>query len=92
MAMENTTSIISEPPFKKKRVSYSQFSNWYACRMHWFLDNVKGLKKFEDSINTCFGTAIHEVIQLYIETLYKKGVRDADDYNLHELFIAGLKR
>ncbi len=50
---------------EKKRVSFSQFSWWLKCPHKWYLDYVKGLKQFEDTINTCFGTAIHETIQTY---------------------------
>lgn len=85
---ETTTEIIP----KKKKVSYSQFSNWYNCRHRWYLDNVKGLKRFEDSINTCFGTAIHEVVQLYIETLYTKSSKEAAEHDLHSLFTTAFKR
>lgn len=87
--MDTTTT--SEPS-KQKRVSYSQFSNWYNCRHRWYLDNVKGFKKFEDSVNTCFGTAIHEAVQLYVETLYKKGVKDAAEHDLYALFKTAFKR
>jgi len=77
---------------KKKQVSYSQFSTWYNCRHRFFLDRVRGLRTFEDSVSTCFGTAMHEVIQLYIETLYKKSAKDADLHDLNELFGKGFDR
>ena len=80
------------PKGDKKRVSYSQFSNWYHCRYRWFLDNVRGLKKFDDSVSTCFGTAIHEVIQLYIESLYKKSAADADAHDLNDIFKKAFDR
>jgi|ERR1035437_208702 hypothetical protein len=77
---------------KKRKVSYSQFSNWFNCPHHWYLDCVKGLKVFDESINTCFGTAIHETIQLYIETLYKESAAAADLHNLKEHFKNGFER
>jgi len=77
---------------KKKKVSFSQFSNWYKCRHRWYLDKVKGLSEFEDSIHTCFGTAIHEVVQLYVETLYTKGAKEADSHDLHTMFKEIFKR
>lgn len=49
-------------------------------------DFVKGLRVFEDSLHTCFGTAIHEAVQLYIETLYKQGAKEADEHDLHDIF------
>ncbi len=82
----------STPKSDKKRVSYSQFEHWYKCRHRWFLDHVKGLREFEDSVNTCFGTAMHEAIQLYIETLYKKSVKDADAHDLQEVFKRGFDK
>jgi len=75
-----------KPVEKKRKVSYSQFSNWFNCPHHWYLDNVKGLKQFDESINTCFGNGIHEAIQLYIETLYKDGIKAADEHDLHAKF------
>jgi len=79
-------------PSDKRRVSFSQFSNWFNCRHRWYLDHVKGLRVFEDSVSTCFGTAMHEVIQLYIETLYKKSAKDADLHDLYELFERGFDK
>lgn len=76
----------------KKKVSYSQFSNWFNCPHRWYLDHVKKLRKFDDNLNTCFGTAIHEAVQLYIETLYKKTVADADVIDMYDLFIKAFVR
>lgn len=77
---------------KKKQVSFSQFSKWMKCSHWWMLDYVKGLKKFEDSINTCFGTAIHETIQNYIKTLYTDGVDKADSIDLYKHFKEGFEK
>jgi hypothetical protein len=85
--METTTEIKNPPAVpKKRRVSYSQFSNWFNCPHRWYLDFVKGLRTYEDSIVTCFGTAIHEAVQLYIETLYKQGVKEADAIDMQAKF------
>lgn len=89
--MDNKETTVDATP-KKKKVSYSQFSNWYNCRHRWYLDNVKGLKRFEDSVHTCFGTAIHEVVQLYIETLYTKSSVEAAKLDLYTLFKEAFKR
>ncbi len=47
---------------------------------------INSWKIFEDSKATCFGTAIHEAVQLYIETLYKESASAADNHNLYEKF------
>ena len=87
MSKDNPTKNLDAP--NKKRVSYSQFSNWWKCRHRWWLDKVKGLSEFEDSINTCFGTAIHEALQLFIETLYKESATKANEHDLHQIFKTG---
>ena len=71
---------------KKKNVSFSQFSWYLKCPHHFFLDRVKNLKEFTDTINTCFGTAVHEAIQLYIKTLYTEGFEKADSLEVFKLF------
>lgn len=76
----------------KRRVSFSQFSNWFNCRHRWYLDHVKGLREFEDSVSTCFGTAMHEAVQLYIETLYKKSAKEADAHDLNDVFRKAFDR
>lgn len=77
---------------KKNKVSFSQFSNWFNCPHRWYLDFVKGLRIFDDSVHTCFGDAIHEAIQLYIETLYKEGAVAADNHDLIGKFKLSFKK
>lgn len=77
---------------KKRKVSFSQYSNWFNCPHRWYLDFVKKLRIFDESIHTCFGTAVHETIQLYIETLYKKSANEANEINLMEHFKNGFER
>jgi len=89
---ENTNIVPAVEEPRKRKVSFSQFQNWMNCPHRWFLDFVKGLRTFEDNLNTCFGTAIHESIQLYIQTLYTKGVGDADELNLNEVFKSAFDR
>lgn len=92
MLNTSTKKSLKTPKGSKKRVSYSQFSTWYNCRHKFFLDKVKGLSEFEDSVSTCFGTAMHETIQLYIETLYKVSSKDAGLHDLNEIFLVAFNR
>ena len=71
---------------KKKRTSYSQYSNFIKCEYRWKLDYLEGKRVYEDSINTCFGTVMHETIQEYIKILYTKDVKSADEMNLKKMF------
>lgn len=77
---------------EKNVVSFSQFSNWYKCPHRWYLDYPKGLKKFEDNLNTAFGTAIHETLQLYLKTLYQKSSKKADKINMKKYFKFAFNR
>jgi len=77
---------------KKKHVSYSQFKCYLKCPHKFWLDYIKGIKEFEDSIFTCFGNSIHETIQLYIKTLYTESVEKADSINLIKHFQEGFTK
>jgi hypothetical protein len=70
----------------KKRVSYSQFSKYSECPRHFYWDYVMGKRLYEDSLNTCFGTAIHDTLQLYIKTLYTEGSEKADAIDSTKMF------
>jgi hypothetical protein len=71
---------------RKNRVSFSQYSNWDKCEYKWFLDYAKGLRQFEDSLNTCFGTAIHKAIQTYLKSLYTDGLEVSDSIDVNAIF------
>lgn len=49
------------------KISYSQYSIWANCPLAWKLRYVDGIKFDDTSINTVFGTAMHEVIQEWLE-------------------------
>lgn len=61
-----------------KYVSYSQFKTWSTCPASWKFDKIDKLGKFESSISTIFGTAVHETIQTYLDLLYCQGAPVAD--------------
>lgn len=54
------------------KISYSQFSKWANCPLDWKLKYVDGHRVDDTSIHTIFGTAMHEVIQEWLDTLYNK--------------------
>jgi ATP-dependent helicase/DNAse subunit B len=68
-------------PSSGKKVSYSQYSMFLKCKYQWYLSYVKGLRKYENSIHTIFGTAMHEVLQEYVRLLYTDGAPVADSYD-----------
>jgi hypothetical protein len=42
-----------------------------GCPHRWKLQYKDKIKRFTSSIHTVFGTAIHEVIQHYLDVMYK---------------------
>lgn len=59
----------------KKVVSYSQLSLYYNCPLQWKLQYIDKIKVFQPSIHMIFGTAMHEIIQLYLDTVYNISVK-----------------
>jgi hypothetical protein len=66
----------------KKTISYSQFNMYKQCPHHWRLSYIDGHKVFEPSIFLTFGTAMHEVLQEYLQTMYDTTAKAADELPL----------
>ncbi len=83
---DNTKEITENQEPKKKKVSFSQYSMWMKCPHSWYLNYAKGLRKTDLNLNIFFGTAMHVAIQTYLETLYSKGMVEADSLDMYNLF------
>ena len=70
----------------QKNISYSQMSIFRSCPYRWKLQYKDKIKRFSSSIHTVFGTAIHEVIQHYLDVMYETSGAEADRIDLEELF------
>jgi len=64
------------------RISYSQLSMYSECPKKWKLNYIDKLRVSEPSIYLLFGTAMHEVIQKYLDVMYKYTAKRADQLNL----------
>ena len=64
------------------RISYSQLSMYSECPKKWKLNYIDKLRVSEPSIYLLFGTAMHEVIQKYLDVMYKYTAKRADKLNL----------
>ena len=67
------------------KISYSQLSMYNECPLRWKLNYVDKLRIFESSIHLIFGTAMHEVLQTYLEIMYNDSVKNADLLPLEEM-------
>ena len=75
----------------QKRISYSQFSVYQQCQYRWYLTYAKGNYLFTSSINTIFGTAIHETIQKYLTLLFNEGVKQSEEFEILPFFEEHLR-
>ena len=55
------------------------------CPLRWKLNYVDKLRVSESNIHLIFGTAMHEVLQTYLEVMYNDTVKRADMLNLEEM-------
>ncbi len=67
------------------RISYSQLSMYNDCPLRWKLNYVDDLRISESNIHLIFGTAMHEVLQEYLENMYYSSIKNADVLNLEEM-------
>ncbi len=66
------------------RISYSQLSMFSECPLRWKLNYIDDLSVSEPSIYLLFGTAMHEVIQQYLEVMYYDSIKNANKLNLEQ--------
>jgi hypothetical protein len=55
------------------------------CPLRWKLNYVDKLRISESNIHLIFGTAMHEVLQAYLEIMYYDTVKNANFLNLEEM-------
>lgn len=66
-------------------VSYSQYSIYSQCQYQWYLSYIKKESSFKPSIYLVYGTAMHETIQTYLQTMYDKSGKAADELDLDKI-------
>ena len=73
------------------RISYSQISMYSDCPLRWKWNYVDRLSISESNIHLIFGTAMHEVLQHYLNVMYTETVKNADEIDLDKIkFLASL--
>ena len=83
-------SKIKQSPSKNKHISYSQLSTFTNCQRQWYLQYLKKLAPYQPSIHACFGTAMHETIQTWLETIYHDKVKTANEMDLSKLLYENM--
>ena len=76
----------------EKNISYSQLSMFTQCPKKGALQYRDGHKISEQSIHMTFGTALHEVLQHYLDVMYEVSGAEADRIDIEELFEDTLRK
>ena len=71
-------------------ISYSQFSMYSQCPLHWKLNYIDKVGFFEPSIFLIFGTAMHETLQKYLDVMYNQTIKNADELDLPKILQENL--
>lgn len=79
-------------PEKSKTVSFSQFHIYSKCPHQWYLTYVKKLAPYTPSIHATFGTALHETVQNWLETLYNDSVKQSTEMDIESLLLERMKK
>lgn len=74
-----------------QKISFSQYQMWKVCPHRWKLNYIDRIAKNEPNIALVFGTVMHEVLQEYVKTIYEKSIIQANELNLNEKLLVGLR-
>jgi len=83
-------SKIKQRPSKFRHISYSSISTYNKCPKLWEMQYLRGLVPFKQNIYTCFGTAMHETIQTWLEVMYHDKVKNANELDKHKLLYENM--
>jgi hypothetical protein len=65
----------------QKAISYSQYSIYAQCQHQWYLTYVKKHREFKPSVYLTFGTSFHETIQQYLQVMFEKSAKAANEFD-----------
>jgi len=87
MILENIEkTVVPEMDWDKyKMVSYTQFSAWSECPHKWKLMYIDKMRQ-PPNIHLAFGSAMHETLQEYLDLMYNKSIKAADEFAIYEDF------
>jgi len=71
-------------------ISYSKLVHYATCPRQWQALNLTKEINTLPSIHMTFGTAVHETIQSWLDVLYNKKVKDANEMKLDSLLYENM--
>ena len=75
-----------------KFISFSQLYMFTRCPHQWYLTYLKKLAPYSASIHATFGTALHETVQNWLEVLFNKTVKEANELDLPGILLDRMKK
>lgn len=75
----------------QKSISFSQYSQYATCKQQWALNYVYKHQEYAPSIHTVFGTALHETVQSWLDTIYTKSASAANKMDLDSVLKESLR-
>lgn len=78
---------IMEKPEGAKCISYSQYSVYKNCPHQWELKYKNKLFPFSSSVDTVFGTSLHETLQHWLTILHNDSVRAAEEFSFEDYLL-----
>ena len=83
-------SKVKQRPSKFRHISYSSISTYNKCPKLWEMQYLRGEIPFKQNIYTCFGTAMHETVQTWLEIMYHDKVKNAKELDKHKLLYENM--
>ena len=74
-----------------KSISFSQLSVYLNCPKCWERSYILKEAPFVPSIHLIFGTAIHEVLQEWLDLLYNKTIKEANEMDMAGLLQSKMR-
>lgn len=75
----------------EKIVSYSQYSTYSSCPKRWALRYIDKEKEASESISFVYGTVMHNILQLFIKTMFTETLKKANQLDVNQLLFDGLR-
>ena len=69
----------------KKTISYSQLNMYKGCPLQWKLTYIDRHREYDPSMFLVFGTAMHEVLQHYLTTMYEQTAVAANAFDSNNM-------
>lgn len=90
--IQNKIVPIEALPENVTKISYSQYSIFKSCPYRWYTTYGKRNFLFTSSIDTVFGTALHETLQEYLNLLFNHSVKASESFPYVDFLYQAMRK